>query len=85
MENLPEKPQSDPKDTKKLFGVLMLETGFEFLFLIGVPLIGFILLGRWLDNKFNHHFFVLVGILLAIPLSGYMVYKRANEYRKFLK
>lgn len=85
MENSEQKPKHDPKEVKKVFGLLALEAGFEFLFLIGVPLIGFILLGRWLDNKFNHHFFVVAGILLAIPLSGYMVYKRANEYKKMLK
>ena len=84
MEEQEKKPQ-DPKTTKSVFGVLMVEAGLEFAVILAGPLIGFIFLGRWLDNKFNHHFFVLIGILLAIPLSGYMIYKRTLEYKKYLK
>ena len=41
---------------------LMMQAGIEFALLIAIPLIGFIFLGRWLDNKFNHHFFVVLLI-----------------------
>ena len=77
--------QQAAQNKQKLFGLLMLEAGVEFAFLIGAPLIGFIFLGRWLDTRFNHHFFVLIGILLAIPLSGFMIYARTKEYQKLLK
>ena len=80
-------PPSNPKqpDKRKLVGVLMMEAGFEFAFLIAVPLLAGIWAGKWLDSKYNHHFFVIIGILLGITISCIAVYSRIKDYRRLLK
>ena len=70
MENSTPEPKQPDKSNQKLFGALAMEAGIEFALLIGAPLIGFVLLGRWLDTKFNHHFFVLIGLFVALALSS---------------
>jgi F0F1-type ATP synthase assembly protein I len=73
------------KDKQKIVGILMLEAGIEFAFLIAVPLIAGLLLGKWLDRKYNQHFFVIVGILLGITITCIAVYQRIKDYKKMLK
>ncbi len=46
-------------------------------FVVTVPLVGFALLGRFVDQKFNTQpLFFLVGIVFAIILSTIMVYRK---------
>ena len=85
MENLTEKPHKDTSQTKKIFGLLMLEAGTEFAFLIAVPLIGFILLGRWLDNTYHHHFFVIIGIFAALIVSATGIWKRIKALQEVMR
>ena len=86
MENLPEGEKTNPKGpSKKTFGILMAEAGMEFAFLIAVPLIAGVFAGRWLDSKYNHHFFVIIGILLGITVSSISIYKRIIDYKNMLK
>ncbi len=82
-----EKPQETkpPKDKQKVVGLLMLEAGTEFAFLIAVPLIAGLLIGKWLDKKYNHHFFVIIGILLGITITCVAVGQRIKDYKKMLK
>ncbi len=81
-----ENPQPQkPKDPKKIVGLLMFEAGTEFAFLIAVPLIAGILAGKWLDNKYHHHFFVIIGLLAGIGITGFTIYKRILDYKKMLK
>lgn len=82
--NQPPSEQKTP-DKRKLVGVLMMEAGFEFAFLIAVPLIAGIFAGKWLDSKYQHHFFVIIGILLGIAVSCIAVHSRIKDYRKLLK
>ncbi len=85
MENLPQQPQRDPgKDKQKVVGLMLFEAGMEFAGLIAVPLIGFILLGRWLDHKYNTHFIVIIGILLALTVSVLGIAKKIKDYKKIL-
>jgi len=82
-----QKPETSKqaKDKQKVVGVLMLEAGTEFAFLIAVPLIAGLLIGKWLDRKTNHHFFVIIGILLGITITCIAVYQRIKDYKKMLQ
>lgn len=82
-----QKPQqtNKPEDKQKIVGLLMLEAGTEFAFLIAVPLIAGLFLGKWLDKKYNHHFFVIIGILLGITITCVAVSQRVKDYKKMLK
>ena len=90
MENIPsEQPSSQPNSQKnpqqKAVMVLMAEAGMEFAVLIAAPLIAGIFAGKWLDKKYNHHFFVIIGILLGLAVTCVAIYRRINDYRKMLK
>ena len=74
-----------PEEKQKMVGLLMFEAGMEFAFLIAVPLIGGIFAGKWLDQKYNHHFFVIIGILTGIAVSAIAIYKRILDYKGMLK
>ena len=82
-----QKPQqtNKPEDKQKIVGLLMLEAGTEFAFLIAVPLIAGLFLGKWLDKKYNNHFFVIIGILLGITITCVAVSQRVKDYKKMLK
>lgn len=85
MENLPKEPDKPSKNPEqKLVGMLMLEAGIEFAFLIGGPLILGVLAGQWLDNKTHHNFFVIIGILLGLSLSCISIYIRIKDYKNML-
>ncbi len=73
------------KEKQRTVGLLMLEAGTEFAFLIAVPLIAGILAGNWLDSKYKHHFFIIIGILLGITITSVAVYSRVKDYKKMLK
>jgi len=50
---------------------------------IALPIVLFGLIGRWLDKKWETSpWLLLVGILLAISVSGYLVYR---ETKKIIK
>jgi ATP synthase protein I len=47
---------------------------------IAVPLVALALLGRFLDKKMGTSpWFLLLGILISISVSSYMVYKKSVE------
>jgi len=80
------KPAPSEQDKKKTAAYYMLfEMGIEFAVILALPLIAFILGGKWLDAKTNHHFFVIIGILLALALSSYMIYRKIKELKKFIE
>ena len=70
---------------KKAIGLLMVEAGMEFAVLIALPLIAGIFAGKWLDGKYHHNFFVIVGILFGIVVSSFAIYKRINELKRLIK
>lgn len=86
MENLEKKPENKEVSSKKTAAYYMLfELGLEFAVMLALPLFAFIYGGKWLDRKTNHHFFVIIGILLALTLSWYLVFKKINKVTKLLK
>lgn len=80
-------PQSHQPSGKppKNFWPLFVEAGFEFAFLIAVPLIAFVLLGKWLDTKYHKNFFQLLGIFAGLAVSCMSVWKRIKDYKNLLK
>ncbi len=86
MENSPQEQNKPPKNEKqKAVLALMMEAGFEFAFLIAVPLVAGVLAGRFFDRKYNHHFFVIIGILLGLTISCISIWQRIKDYKKLLK
>jgi hypothetical protein len=86
MENLPQDPKNEPgKEKQKVVGFMLFEAGIEFALLIALPLIAFILLGRWLDTKWHTHFVVIIGILLALAISVVGITKKIKDYQRMLK
>ena len=79
--------EPDQKDANKQ--VTMMKTlGFatEFGFIIALPLVAFLFLGKYLDNKYQTEYFALIGILLALTLSTTWLYRKIrsilNDLRK---
>lgn len=80
-------PQNKPQIKKQSVPSLIRITAFagEFGFIIALPLLGLTFIGKYLDNKYNSKYFVLVGLLLAIFLSTLYLYKRLNRIIKELQ
>jgi hypothetical protein len=89
MEN-PENGQKKPDEgknirDKKVLGLMLWETGLEFGVMLALPLIIFVYLGKWLDTKYNRHFFVVIGLFPAIGLSCYMIYRKIKDLKRIIK
>jgi hypothetical protein len=81
----PPETNSKTKGKQKMVGLLMLEAGTEFAFLIAAPLIAGLFAGKWLDKKYNQHFFIIIGILLGLTITAIAIYQRIKDYKKLLK
>ena len=68
-----------------LFKYALVDAGISFAVIIALPLVAFIYAGKWLDQKYNHHFFVLIGILVALFVSSLGVYRKILEIQKLIK
>lgn len=64
---------------------MMVPWVLEFGADIAIPLIIFVLLGKWLETKYNTKLFIIVGIFLALGTSTYIIGKTINKIRKNLK
>ena len=82
---LENKPPDLNKNSKPEMWGKLLDFGLEFALMIALPLLGFIYLGRWLDTRYEQKFFVVIGILLALMLSSYMIYKKIKSLKDLLK
>jgi len=87
MENIPKEKNSEKKRQAKKTAAYMLlfEIGIEFAVILALPLIAFIYGGQWLDQKYDTKIFVVAGILLALSLSSYLVYRKIKTVKNFLK
>lgn len=62
----------------------------EFGGLIAIPVVVLVLLGRWLDGRWETKpWMTIVAFILAAIISGFMVWRRtkevAREYQKLIK
>ena len=50
---------------------------------IAVPVILFVLIGQWLDNKYDKSpLFTVIAFVLAALVSGRIIYKKSKQYGK---
>lgn len=53
----------------------------DFSGIIAVPVIVFVLIGRWLDGRYNQGWlFTILAFALAALLSGVIIYRKAKRY-----
>jgi hypothetical protein len=82
---MPENSQNKPQPGKKrLTGLKALGIATEFGFIIVIPLLALGYLGKWLDNRFHQHFFVFIGLILAIVVSGLWFFRVIKDLMKDL-
>ena len=75
---LPHPPHKEEgKSQKKSVNFFLLfELGIEFAVILGLPLIGALYLGKWLDAKYETKFIIIICLLLGLALSWYMIFKK---------
>jgi len=78
--NLPDNQQKEQK--KRLTSLKALSIATEFGFIIVIPLLAFGYVGKWLDHRYNQHFFIFLGIVLAIITSGVWFIKIIKDLMK---
>ncbi len=50
---------------------------------IAVPVVLFVIIGQWLDNKYEKGpLFTVIAFLLAALVSGKIIYKKSKQYGK---
>ena len=76
---------NNPKSKRIFNAVSMYSVAIDFAFMIAIPLIAFVFLGRWVDAKFNTKYFVLIGILLGISTSAVAVGKQIKKLSQQMK
>ena len=73
-----EKPE---KTTDRAYYMFALRIVGNFGATIAVPVVLFVLLGQYLDGKYNKSpLFTILGFALAAVLSGMSIYKKAKRY-----
>ena len=71
----------DAKDRK--YYLFALRIIGDFGASIAIPVVVFVLIGQWLDGKYEKSpWFTVIAFALAVVLSGKMIYKKAKRYGK---
>jgi hypothetical protein len=84
MENPEKKNEQDVKARKAAVWSQLIEIGIDFALYIAIPLFAFIYAGKWLDAKYQHKFFVIIGIFLALGFSSYLIYKKIKSIKDLM-
>lgn len=77
--------ESNPKSKRIFDAVSMYSVAVDFAFMIAVPLIAFVFLGKWVDAKFETKYFVVVGIVLGIATSAIAIGQQIKKLSKQVK
>ncbi|MCC7356351.1 MAG: AtpZ/AtpI family protein [Candidatus Doudnabacteria bacterium] len=48
----------------------------ELAFVLAIPLLVFIFLGKYLDQRLGTNHFAIIGIFISLAISGYWIYRR---------
>ena len=74
MKNENHKPKKQLKNLAVLSGIAIQ---------MGVTIYLFVILGRWLDTKFNHgdKLYIIITTLLGVAISLYAVIKQVNRIK----
>jgi len=79
MEDQKKKLSSDDKEYLRL-GLKIIS---DFGATLALPVVIFVLIGQWLDEKYNHtYLFTVIAFVLAALVSGKMIYQKAKYYDK---
>jgi F0F1-type ATP synthase assembly protein I len=72
--NKDQKPKKPLKNVAVLMGIAVQ---------MGVTIYLFVILGRWLDTKFNHgdKLFIIITTLLGVAISLYAVIQQVNRIK----
>ncbi len=70
---------------KLLNAMSMFSVAIDFALILALPLVGFVLLGRWFDQKYDQKFFVIIGLLLAIMVSSLAIAKQIKKLSELIK
>lgn len=61
-----------------------LALAWELGYIIALPLILWLLLGRWIDQRFGTHpWATLASILFALLTTGYWMARKMNELKRY--
>lgn len=86
MDKKPDNQAEAQKEEYKTFTFMKaLTLSMEFGFIIVLPLLAFVYLGKYLDSKYNQHIFVVFGIVLALVTSSIWFYVSIEKIIKRLK
>lgn len=80
-----EKNQQETKAKKAALWSQLMEIGLDFALYLAIPLFAFIYAGKWLDARYHHKFFVIIGIFIALGLSSYLIYKKIRDIKILMK
>ena len=77
-------PEKDPQKQEQVFSVSdIIGWAWSLGYRIALPLVLFAVGGRLLDKKLGTSVvFLLIGIFLALGISGWMVYRQIQEITK---
>jgi len=74
------------RGSERMFkAVSMYSVAIDFALILALPLVAFIFIGRWADNRFGTRYLVVVGILLAIATSSMAVARQIKKISNFIK
>jgi hypothetical protein len=70
-----------PKNDDRKYYLLGLRIAGDFGATIAVPVILFVLIGQWLDERYaSGSKFMILGLVLSALLSAKMIHKKAKHY-----
>lgn len=81
-----DQPSPKPKNDT----IIALELAWELGYMIALPLVIFVLIGRYVDHVFSTSpLFILIGVLIAFIISSYFVWQKTTtisaELEKYSK
>lgn len=76
-------PETRKKDTDREYMRLGLRIVGDFGATLAVPVVVFVLIGQWLDERYHHNYvFTVIAFVLAAITSAKMIYDKAKYYDK---
>jgi len=84
METIEKEKEQEIKAKKAAVWSQLIEIGLDFALYLAIPLLAFIYAGQWLDAKYHHKFFVVIGLFLALGLSTYLIYKKIKNIKDLM-
>lgn len=68
-------------ESDRKYAMMGLRIVGDFGAVIAVPVVIFVIIGQWLDGKYDSGYkFTIAAFALATLVSGKMLYKKAKEY-----